>query len=348
MNLRTKRDMYSMITDRQHSDNITLREASDLYAKTVNQDPDMIWNEFNTFSNEVEAARASFNEKLSNAIQKSKDKTISLKGVVAPAMRQFDSWENEIITLAYKAFPDMSQLAISEYLSEMMPHRTAKAYNAYQNRANILGEHQSIVRTVKSETPTSSREKIQGSLSQSDVEDIYEGNIVDCTVAAILPYGALLITDSGAKGLLHKSEISNMFVHHVSDHLYEGQRLRAKVITDPKGRLSFSTRVTGISKDMVKEETPVATFKVSEKVSEQVVSKLASVAHENVIQLKDLTSLSFTDIPNVVTDMITVLKADRKAIDEKISVMEAILKVVEREHNAYEKLESIKKYFVEA
>ena len=72
------------------------------------------------------------------------------------------------------------------------------------------------------------------------------GEIVDCTVEQIQPYGAFVrITKTGRKGMIHISELSYSFVKNITDVLNLQDKIQAKVIRiDERGRVDLSLKQT--------------------------------------------------------------------------------------------------------
>ena len=72
------------------------------------------------------------------------------------------------------------------------------------------------------------------------------GEIVDCTVEQIMPYGAFVrIAKTGRKGMIHISELSYSFVKDVNTVLKISDSVKAKVIKiDEKGRIDLSLKQT--------------------------------------------------------------------------------------------------------
>ena len=70
------------------------------------------------------------------------------------------------------------------------------------------------------------------------------GDVVDCTVEQIMPYGAFVrISKIGRKGMVHISELSYNFVKDINDVLKPQQEVKAKVIRiDDKGRIDLSIK----------------------------------------------------------------------------------------------------------
>lgn len=72
------------------------------------------------------------------------------------------------------------------------------------------------------------------------------GEIVECTVEQIMPYGAFVrITSTGRKGMIHISELSYSFVKNINDVLNIQDKIQAKVIRiDERGRIDLSLKQT--------------------------------------------------------------------------------------------------------
>ena len=76
--------------------------------------------------------------------------------------------------------------------------------------------------------------------------ELSAGEIVDCTVEQIMPYGAFMrIAKNGRKGMIHISELSYSFVKNITDVLNIGDKIKAKVIKiDERGRIDLSLKQT--------------------------------------------------------------------------------------------------------
>lgn len=72
------------------------------------------------------------------------------------------------------------------------------------------------------------------------------GEIVECTVEQIMPYGAFVrITKTGRKGMIHISELSYSFVKDINTVLNVQDKVQAKVIKiDERGRIDLSLKQT--------------------------------------------------------------------------------------------------------
>ena len=72
------------------------------------------------------------------------------------------------------------------------------------------------------------------------------GDIVDCTVEQIMPYGAFVrIAENGQKGMIHISELSYNFVKDINEVLKIQDQVKAKIIKiDERGRIDLSIKQT--------------------------------------------------------------------------------------------------------
>lgn len=70
------------------------------------------------------------------------------------------------------------------------------------------------------------------------------GDIVDCTVEQVMPYGAFVrIMKTGRKGMIHISELSYNFVKNITDVLNVQDNIKAKIIRiDERGRIDLSLK----------------------------------------------------------------------------------------------------------
>ena len=82
---------------------------------------------------------------------------------------------------------------------------------------------------------------------REDTSSVRVGDLVDCVVSQIMPYGAFVnLTESGKRGMIHISELSFNFVKKVEDVLSLQQNVKAKVIKiDDKGRIDLSLKKGG-------------------------------------------------------------------------------------------------------
>lgn len=69
------------------------------------------------------------------------------------------------------------------------------------------------------------------------------GNVVEGVVSKITNFGAFIDVEGGKNGLIHISEISDVYVRDVHDFLSEGDKIQAKVINvDERGKIALSLK----------------------------------------------------------------------------------------------------------
>ncbi len=69
------------------------------------------------------------------------------------------------------------------------------------------------------------------------------GSIVEGTVVKITHYGAFVELSDGKSGLVHISEIADIYVKDVRDYLKEQERIRVKVLgVNERGKLDLSVK----------------------------------------------------------------------------------------------------------
>jgi S1 RNA binding domain protein len=78
------------------------------------------------------------------------------------------------------------------------------------------------------------------------------GSIVEGKVVNITNFGAFVEVE-GKTGLVHISEVSDVFVKNVRDHLKEEDVVKVKIISvDDNGKMSLSIKQAGVPKKSVK------------------------------------------------------------------------------------------------
>ena len=69
------------------------------------------------------------------------------------------------------------------------------------------------------------------------------GQIVEGKVTGLTGFGAFVSLPEGKSGMVHISEVSNVFVKDIKDHLSEGQDVKVKIIAiSPEGKISLSIK----------------------------------------------------------------------------------------------------------
>ena len=72
---------------------------------------------------------------------------------------------------------------------------------------------------------------------------IEKGSVVEGVVSRITNFGAFVDIEGGKNGLVHISEISDIYVRDVRDFLTEGDKVKAKVINiDERGKIALSLK----------------------------------------------------------------------------------------------------------
>lgn len=69
------------------------------------------------------------------------------------------------------------------------------------------------------------------------------GQILEGKVTGLTGFGAFVALPDGKSGMVHISEVSNVFVKEIKDHLTEGQDVRVKIIAlSDDGKISLSIK----------------------------------------------------------------------------------------------------------
>ncbi|GHS94700.1 general stress protein [Synergistales bacterium] len=109
------------------------------------------------------------------------------------------------------------------------------------------------------------------------------GDLVECVVEQIMPYGAFVRLPTGQKGMIHISELSFSFVKKVEDILTMQQNVKARVIKiDEKGRIDLSLKKA--------EERPVVTTPIVREDKDNFEKKMASFLKLSESKIADLNS----------------------------------------------------------
>jgi len=109
------------------------------------------------------------------------------------------------------------------------------------------------------------------------------GDILDCVVEQIMPYGAFVRLSTGQKGMVHISELSFNFVKKVEDVLTLQQNIKAIVIKiDEKGRIDLSLKKA--------EERSIVQISVPKEASDSFEKKMASFLKLSESKIADLNS----------------------------------------------------------
>ena len=119
---------------------------------------------------------------------------------------------------------------------------------------------------------------------REDTSSVRVGDLVDCVVSQIMPYGAFVsLTESGKRGMIHISELSFNFVKKVEDVLTLQQNIKARVIKiDEKGRIDLSLKKV--------EERPLIQAPSSREDKDGFEKKMASFLKTSEAKIADLNS----------------------------------------------------------
>lgn len=83
------------------------------------------------------------------------------------------------------------------------------------------------------------------------------GTVLDGKVKTITGYGAFILLPENRTGMVHISEVSDIFVSDIRKHLTEGQTVRVKIIgIDETGKISLSIKRTLSQEKPQKPDAP--------------------------------------------------------------------------------------------
>ncbi|MDR1873519.1 MAG: S1 RNA-binding domain-containing protein [Synergistaceae bacterium] len=118
---------------------------------------------------------------------------------------------------------------------------------------------------------------------KAETSSVRVGDLTECTVEQIMPYGAFMRLSTGQKGMVHISELSFNFVKKVEDILSLQQTVKARVIKiDEKGRIDLSLKKV--------EERPVIQVPVTKEDKDSFEKKMASFLKLSESKIADLNS----------------------------------------------------------
>ena len=119
--------------------------------------------------------------------------------------------------------------------------------------------------------------------TSSEASSVRVGDLMDCKVEQIMPYGAFVRLPTGQKGMIHISELSFNFVKKVEDVLSLQQNVKARVIKiDEKGRIDLSLKKV--------EERPFVQASLSRDERDIFEKKMASFLKTSEAKIADLNS----------------------------------------------------------
>ena len=120
---------------------------------------------------------------------------------------------------------------------------------------------------------------------KAETSSVRVGDLAECTVEQIMPYGAFVRLSTGQRGMIHISELSFNFVKKVEDVLTLQQNIKARVIKiDEKGRIDLSLKKV--------EERPLIQAPSSREDKDGFEKKMASFLKVSEAKIADLNSKS--------------------------------------------------------
>jgi S1 RNA binding domain protein len=118
---------------------------------------------------------------------------------------------------------------------------------------------------------------------KAETSSVRVGDLNDCVVEQIMPYGAFVRLSTGQKGMIHISELSFNFVKKVEDVLSLQQNIRARVIKiDEKGRIDLSLKKV--------EERAFIQAPITKEDKDSFEKKMASFMKASESKIADLNS----------------------------------------------------------
>ena len=118
---------------------------------------------------------------------------------------------------------------------------------------------------------------------KAETSSVRVGDLAECTVEQIMPYGAFVRLSTGQRGMIHISELSFNFVKKVEDVLTLQQNIKARVIKiDEKGRIDLSLKKV--------EERPMVQVPLSRDEKDSFEKKMASFLKVSEAKIADLNS----------------------------------------------------------
>ena len=83
------------------------------------------------------------------------------------------------------------------------------------------------------------------------------GSIARGKVTGLTRYGAFVALEGGGVGMVHISEVSNVFVKDIKDHLTEGQDVKVKIIAiGEDGKISLSIKKAAEPEHALSQQRP--------------------------------------------------------------------------------------------
>ena len=82
------------------------------------------------------------------------------------------------------------------------------------------------------------------------------GQIVEGIVTGLTTFGAFVALPDGKSGMVHISEVSNVFVKEIKDHLTEGQDVKVKIIAIGIGLIIYDMPFTVFAVNHIHDTVP--------------------------------------------------------------------------------------------
>ncbi|MDE5736922.1 MAG: S1 RNA-binding domain-containing protein [Oscillospiraceae bacterium] len=122
------------------------------------------------------------------------------------------------------------------------------------------------------------------------------GKIYDGKVKGITNYGAFVeVPQEGEKpitGMVHISEVANVFVNDIREFLTEGQEVKVTVLqVNEQGKISMS-----IKKALPREERPQQRFRENRQNRQNRQSRDKGIVWEGIPSQKSSSEMSFEDM----------------------------------------------------
>ena len=98
------------------------------------------------------------------------------------------------------------------------------------------------------------------------------GSVVDGVVSRITNFGAFVDIEGGKNGLVHISEIADVYVRDVHDFLSEGDKVQAKIISiDERGKIALSLKQAKAQNHSNDREAPASPSRNKFNRTERIV-----------------------------------------------------------------------------
>lgn len=79
-------------------------------------------------------------------------------------------------------------------------------------------------------------------MGEQQASSLAIGSIVEGTVTGLAPFGAFVDLGNGVSGMVHISEVADVYVTNVGEFVNVGDRVKVKILTMDRGRVSLSIK----------------------------------------------------------------------------------------------------------